>query len=78
MIDHAAALEVLERVDCTEEERAVAGGDNDMGRDTAQLLEGFVDVGLRALVEEGVIDVVGVVDALLFDLGAADVGTVIP
>ena len=39
MVDHAAALEMLERVDRPEEERAVPGGDNDMGRDTAQLLE---------------------------------------
>ena len=53
MVDGAAALEMLERVDCTEEERAVAGGDNDMGRDTAQLLEGRACRGRRCRLRRG-------------------------
>ena len=77
MVDDAAILQVLERVDRAEEERAVAHGDDEVGGDAAELLEDLIDIGLRALVEEGVIDVVCVIDALLLDLCAADVGAVV-
>ena len=38
---------MLERLDGADEERAVADGNHDVGRDTAELLEGLVDVGLH-------------------------------
>ena len=62
---------MLERLDGADEERAVADGNHDVGRDTAELLEGLVDVGLHAFVEVRVVDVVGVVRAAFGHLRAA-------
>lgn len=45
--------------------------------DAAQLLVDFIDVGPGALIEEGVIHVVGVIHALVFHLGPAHVGAVV-
>ena len=68
---------MLERLDGADEERAVADGNHDVGRDTAELLEGLVDVGLHAFVEVRVVDVVGVVRAAFGHLRAADVRAVV-
>ena len=68
---------MLERVHGPEEERAVADGNDDVFRQAAELLENLVDISLGALVEEGVVDMICIVHALLLDLGAADIGAVV-
>ena len=70
-------LELLHGLDHAEEQRAVAQGHEQVLGQPPQLLVDLVEVGFGALVEEGVVDVVGVVPPLLVHLGAADVGAVV-
>lgn len=68
---------MFQRLHRAKEEGAVADRDDQVLRDAPQLLIDFVDVGFGAFVKEGVIDVVGVIDAFCSDFGAADIGAVV-
>lgn len=75
--DGTACQQVFQRLHHTEEKGAVADRDDQALRNAPQLFIDFIDVGFGAFVKEGVIDVVGVIDAFCFDFGAADIGAVV-
>ena len=77
LIDCTGFLKMFERLDHTDKERAVAYRHDDVRRNAPELLKRFVDVRLHALVEEWVIDMVGVVSTFIAYLGAANVSTMI-
>ena len=58
-------------------ERAVAHWHHNIARNAAELLEGFVNVGFHPFVEEGVKDVVGVVEMIAYHALTAHIGTVV-
>lgn len=76
-LDEPGVQQLLQALHEPEEQGAVAHRHEDVRRDAPQLLPDLVGEGLRALVEDRVVDVVGVVDALGRDLRAADVGAVV-
>ena len=77
MIDRTRGLEVFEGLDGADEERAVADRNHEVLGHASEFFENFVDVALHPFVEEGVVDVVRVIGALVLHLGAADVGAVV-
>ena len=77
VIDRARGFEVFEGFDGADEERAVADRNHEVFGHAAERLEDFVDVALHPFVEEGVVDVVRIVGALVLHLGAAYVGAVV-
>ena len=70
-------MEVFKGLHCTDEERAVSDRKHHVFRNASELLVDLVDVGLHAFIEEGIYDVIGIVDAFVLHAGAADVGAVV-
>ena len=68
---------MFQSLHCSDKERAVTDGNDNVVGNAAELLENLVDVGFRTFVKIGIGDVVGVVDAVLSDASAADVGAVV-
>ena len=68
---------MFERFHRSDKERAVADGQNNMFRDTAELFIHLIDIGFHTFIKEGIHHVVGVVDALFTHSCAANIGTVV-
>ena len=60
-----------------DKQRSVAHRNDNVGRNSTELLERFVDVSLHAFIEEGIKDVVGVKSAIIFYLCAANISAMI-
>ena len=68
---------MFERLDHTDKKRAVAYRHDDVRRNTSELLKRFIDVRLHAFVEEGVVDMVGVIGSFIAHFGTADIGAMV-